>query len=70
MPPGVPADRAAALKEAFRAMLKDEIFLDQARKLELPIEPILGNDLDRFVADVVGTPPVVIERVKTLLYGK
>ena len=70
MPPGVPADRAAALKKAFGALLKDETFLDQAKKLDLPIDPILGDDLDRFVADVIATRPSVVARVRTLLYEK
>jgi tripartite-type tricarboxylate transporter receptor subunit TctC len=70
LPPGVPADRAAALKGAFKAMLTDQAFLEQVKKLDLPIEPILGDELDRFIAEVVKTPPAVVERVRALLYSK
>jgi tripartite-type tricarboxylate transporter receptor subunit TctC len=70
MPPGVPPDRAAALKQAFRDLLKDPTFLEQAKKLDLSIEPILGDEIDRFIAEVVATPPDIVARVQALLYGK
>jgi hypothetical protein len=40
--PGVPPDRVAALRRAFQALLKDATFLDQAKKMELPIDPLSG----------------------------
>jgi len=70
LPPGVPADRAAALKRAFAQLVTDQAFLDQARAAGLSIDPVSGDEIDRLVAEVVATPPAVVARVQALLYGK
>ena len=46
-PPGVPADRAAALRSAYAAMVKDKAFLDEAVRLKLEISPIDGEAIPR-----------------------
>ena len=42
-PPGVPADRLAALRRAFDATMKDPAFIAEAEKLQLEIEPMTGG---------------------------
>ena len=42
-PPGLPADRAAALRAAFDATMKDPEFLAEAKKLNLDINPLSGT---------------------------
>ena len=37
--PGVPADRAAALRKAFDALMQDKVFLAEAEKRKLSIDP-------------------------------
>ena len=49
-PPGVPADRAQALRRAFDATLKDPAFLAEAEKLKLEVNPVTrrgGRQADR-----------------------
>ena len=41
-PPGVPADRVAALRKAFMDTMKDKEFLAEAEKAQLEITPISG----------------------------
>ena len=65
--PGVPPERVAALRQAFDATMKDKLFLADAEKLHVAIDPIDGVALAKIVADIVTTPPNVIERVKTTL---
>jgi len=45
-PPGVPAERVAILREAFDATIKDADFLAEAKKRNLPINPMPGQELD------------------------
>ena len=45
-PPGVPADRLAALRRAFDATMKDPDFVAEAEKLQLEIEPLTGAQID------------------------
>ncbi len=70
LPPGVPADRVTALKRAFAELIKDQAFLDQAMKADLSIEPLLGDEIDRLIIEVIATPPAVVSRVQSLLHSK
>jgi tripartite-type tricarboxylate transporter receptor subunit TctC len=70
MAPGVPADRVAALRRAFAAMLKDSALLAEAEKLGLDINPMGGEELQALVAKLYATPPNVVERAKQSLIYK
>ena len=59
-PPGLPADRAAALRSAFMAMCKDPVFLDDAKKAKLDISPIDGEAIRALLAKAAATPKEVI----------
>jgi tripartite-type tricarboxylate transporter receptor subunit TctC len=55
-PPGVPADRAAALREAFALMMADDDFLADARNQRLDITPVSGEAVHALIADLAATP--------------
>src|SRR5262249_53306690 len=61
-PPGVPADRARALRDAFTAMTKDAGFLAEAARMQLDVSPSTGEDVQAFVRRIYASPPAVIER--------
>lgn len=61
-PAGIPADRAAALKSAFMAMVKDREFLADAERSKLDITPIDGDAVRAIIAKMATTPRAVIER--------
>ena len=42
-PPDLPPERAAALRDGFMPMMKDQAFLDDAGKIDLDISPIDGE---------------------------
>ena len=54
--PGVPAERLAALRTAFAAMLKDPDFLAAAEKRNLMVDPGTGEELDALVRDTLKLP--------------
>ena len=56
-PPGIPAERGAALRSAFMAMTKDERFLAEAQKLSLDVSPSTGESVQEFVTRAYTTPP-------------
>jgi tripartite-type tricarboxylate transporter receptor subunit TctC len=70
LPPGVPADRVAALRQAFASMLKDKALLAEAEKSGLDIGPMGGEELQALVAKLYALPPKVIERAKQSLIYK
>ncbi len=67
--PGVPADRVAALRKAFDATMKDERFLAEAKKMDLDLNPVGGEELQQIVAEVVATSPAVAKRLVNALDG-
>ena len=67
LPPGVPADRVAALRTAFMATMKDKDFLADARKRNMDLWPMSGDDLQRLVVDVTAAPANVVEAAKKAL---
>ena len=70
MASGIPADRAAALRKAFWEMMHDPKFLAEAERLEAPIAPVPGEEVQRVVTSIYATPPSVIERLKQVIIPK
>jgi tripartite-type tricarboxylate transporter receptor subunit TctC len=66
-PPGVPADRVAALRHAFDMTMKDPEFLADAAKVHMEVAPVSGEEVAALVAEVSATPPDVVARVRTAL---
>jgi tripartite-type tricarboxylate transporter receptor subunit TctC len=65
-PPEVPADRLAALREAFDATMKDPQYLDEARRIGLEINPLGGEGVARLIHHVQATPQDVVDRLREL----
>ena len=61
-PPGLPEDRAKALKTAFVEMVKDKAFLADAEKVNLEISAIDGDAVRDVIAQMQATPKAVIDR--------
>jgi tripartite-type tricarboxylate transporter receptor subunit TctC len=66
-PPGVPAERVAALRQAFMAMTKDDRFQAEASKLSLDVSPTTGEAVQEFVTRIYASPKAVVERAKDAL---
>jgi tripartite-type tricarboxylate transporter receptor subunit TctC len=66
-PPGVPADRVAALRKAFMDTMKDPEFMAEANKSEVEITPVSGEDIQKLVKDVYDTPAEVAQKAAALL---
>src|SRR5262245_44866991 len=62
--PGVPAERAAALRKAFLQALADDGAKAEAHKLGLDLEPISGEELQALAEKIYATPAPVVERAK------
>ncbi len=65
--PGVPAERIAALRAAFAAMLKDPDFLAACEKRKFMVDPGTGEELDAIVQDTLRLPESVIKKVGQLM---
>jgi len=61
-PPGIPADRKAALVKAFDATMKDPEFLADAKKLNIDVNPVTAKTLDGLLAELYATPKDVVKK--------
>ncbi|MCC2097418.1 MAG: hypothetical protein KDJ29_11040 [Hyphomicrobiales bacterium] len=66
-PPGIPADRAAALRAAFDATVKDKEFLAAMAKAKVNVKPFSGKQIDALLKEVSNTPPELIKRVQDVV---
>jgi len=70
LPPGVPADRVAALRQAFMATMRDPELLAEAQKIGLVIDPISGEELQALAEKIYATPVTIVEQAKQALTYK
>jgi tripartite-type tricarboxylate transporter receptor subunit TctC len=68
-PPGVPADRLGALRDAFAALAQDKEFLADAQKLRLDVSPVSGAEIDRVVALITSASPETVQRLGRAISG-
>jgi tripartite-type tricarboxylate transporter receptor subunit TctC len=66
----VPPERVAALRRAFDATLADPVFLEDAQRQNLEIGAKGGEELQQIVAELIGTPPAVLEQVRRAIQIK
>ena len=70
MPPGVPPDRVAAVRQALAAAFADPAFAADAKKIGLVVNaPQTGQQLQDVIDHAYATPPRVVDRLRTLNEG-
>ena len=67
MSPGVPAERVAALRQAFMTAMRDPELLAEAGRIGLVIDPISGEELQALAEKIFATPATVVEQAKQAL---
>jgi tripartite-type tricarboxylate transporter receptor subunit TctC len=65
-PPGVPADRVKALRDAFEATMRDPDFLAEAARQKLIINPVSGEKIASLIDRIYAMPKDVLDRVAAL----
>jgi tripartite-type tricarboxylate transporter receptor subunit TctC len=61
-PPGTPADRAAALRAAFAATMKDPEFIADAKRMAVDVSPISGGAIEALLAELYATPKAIVAK--------
>ncbi|HEY4135411.1 MAG TPA: hypothetical protein VGO34_09360 [Alphaproteobacteria bacterium] len=64
LPPGVPAERVAALRAAFLAALKDPALLEDAKKSRIDIDPVSGEEVQALVTKLFAMPAATVQRAR------
>ena len=63
-PPGIPADRLAALREALFATMKDPQFLSDANRAGLDIDPASAEEAEALLKRFAAFPPDVFRKAQ------
>jgi tripartite-type tricarboxylate transporter receptor subunit TctC len=66
-PPGIPADRAAALQKAFMETHKDPEYLKDAERLGIDVSPIDGNEVLKLIDSIANVPPEQMKSVEKFI---
>lgn len=66
-PPGLAPERAATLRKAFDATLRDPELLAEAKKLKLDIDPMPGVEVERIIAELYKTPADIVDEVRSIM---
>lgn len=61
-PPGIPADRLAALRSAFASMIADPAFKQEVAKRKMELGPIPGAELQTLIQETLEISPAVAAR--------
>jgi tripartite-type tricarboxylate transporter receptor subunit TctC len=69
LPPGAPADRAAALENAFAKAFADKELLADAQKGKLEIDPMIGEEIHKLVVEFLGMSPELRGKLQGALKG-
>ena len=68
--PGVPQERVEALRKAFMAAMTDPDLVAEAKRINLDIAPIPGEELQTLIARLYATPQEVVDKAKAALVYK
>ena len=69
IPPGVPADRVAALQAAFEATMTDPLYLNDAKSIGLDTNWLGAKALADQAHAIADTPQAVVDHLRELLAG-
>jgi tripartite-type tricarboxylate transporter receptor subunit TctC len=61
-PPGIPADRKAALMRAFDATMRDPEFLAAMANVKMPVSPMTGAEMETLLKQLLATPRDIVAK--------
>jgi tripartite-type tricarboxylate transporter receptor subunit TctC len=67
LPPGTPKDRVQILRKAFMETMKNSEFLAEAKKANLDVDSLTGEELERTVGNFFRLEPSVANKLREIL---
>ncbi len=68
-PPGVPADRAAALRKAFDNSMADPALLAEMKAKKLDVAPVGWRSIEALLGNLYSTPKAVVTETRAIIAG-
>ena len=66
-PPDVPKERVTALRRAFDATMRDPAFITDAKKIDIEVEPMSGEEMQALINHVLSFDKSVVTRAQELV---
>jgi tripartite-type tricarboxylate transporter receptor subunit TctC len=66
-PPGMPAERLAALRTAFLATMKDPEFLADAGRANIDIDPVTAEQVEKLLGQFADYPRSIIDKARAVI---
>jgi len=63
-PPDMPADRLKALRDAFKATMKDGEFLAEAARVGLDVDPATAEEVEELLKRFAAYPPEILHKAQ------
>jgi tripartite-type tricarboxylate transporter receptor subunit TctC len=70
LPPGVPAERVAALRTAFERLVQDPAFLAEMQRTGTEVRYMSGVEMERLIARVYAFPPDIVARMNDAISSR
>jgi tripartite-type tricarboxylate transporter receptor subunit TctC len=70
LPPGVPAERVAALRTAFERLAQDPAFLAEMDRTKTEVSYLSGAESERLISRVYAFPPEIVARMVEAISSK
>jgi tripartite-type tricarboxylate transporter receptor subunit TctC len=67
LPPGTPKERVQTLRKAFADTLKDPEFLAEAKKGNMDIEAVSGEEIEKIVGELFKLDAAMVAKLKAVL---
>jgi tripartite-type tricarboxylate transporter receptor subunit TctC len=68
--PDVPGERVAALRKAFMAAMADPDLVAEARRIQVDVMPVAGEELQAMIATLYRTPKDLLDKARAAITGK
>ena len=68
--PDVPPERVDALRKAFMAAMADPDLIAEARRIQVDVMPVAGEDLQAMIASLYRPPKDLLEKARAAITGK
>ncbi len=65
-PPGIPADRLAALREGYRKAVTSKQLISEAKRAQRVVDPLIGDDVRKAIVAILNQPPEILDMLKKL----
>jgi tripartite-type tricarboxylate transporter receptor subunit TctC len=67
LPPGTSKDRVQLLQKAFMDTMKDPEFLADAKKAQMDLDPVPGEEVEKTVARFFQLDPALVAKLREIL---